>query len=190
MTLIQSHSSWFHIVVIELFRPFTKQGLALLGSLASPDSGVDAISAESSRQLRNLAVMIATRYDCRLVSLSLLQFSLTVCFETKKDLHDEESARAFIICFNILYDHSHTLPFIDFVLRLLKDSVKKTYKELPPTISMVFDETPELEQANSSHKDIQSSYPIDFDNLGVALEATRLDNIILHLSKGKEAVRA
>ena len=143
------------------------------------------------RQLKILTATMAIRYDCRLVSLNLLHSTLTLCYDTKKTLHDDECARIFAICYDILYDYSHSFPHFDFMLKLLRDSVRTTYKdeEIPEVVRMMFEDARELGEVGEGHKgieEVKSAYPIDLDRICEQLEAARLDSVKDELrSKGE-----
>ena len=160
-------------------------------SLASSASNVDAITAESIKQLQMLITAYLDQYDARVMPPSLLSTILAVSFDANKHLDDTDACQLFIRCFRALCEVAYSFPLVPAVLRLLEDSTRAANDVLPPTISKLFAQSQEYSRPANDYHALRASVPIDLDKVGKDEEAARTDRLVekwnsMSLSGAKE----
>nr|POE49548.1 virginiamycin b lyase [Quercus suber] len=106
----------FHIVVMDLFRPFTQAG-SRLSTFVAPDSSPDAVFMASFKQLQAMILVHSRRHALAGTHGNMVPFLIYTLNANLKNQHGDISAFVLRHCAAILCELSQSFPVAATVLR-------------------------------------------------------------------------
>lgn len=175
ITLIPQ-STWFHNVVIDLFRPFAdQQPQPKITAFAFAPATPAAVIAASIQQLKRLIYQYRSNFESSKYSIIYQSGMIYLANHVLRDLSSNEAQFYFLLCMRDYQHLARHIPFISGVVQSLFAIAVRQGTILSEEARRLFDE---VHSENDRSHQFFSTYPVDLEITSVDPTASTLEKLV------------